>query len=635
MSRRRILWPPFKQARLAGDARNVPVTPTPAANPSLLGRQIPFITVVAVVAVLHLAQDFFLPLALAVLISFLLAPLIRRLERWGVGRVTSVIIATMMAFGAIGGVAYTITGQLIDLANTLPTYKSNLHAKIISLKSNGDSPWSKATNTLRELSAEFTKPDATPPSAGGAVTAKPVEPAEQPLPVEVVYTPGNAMETLKTFVAPVAGPLGMAAVVAVLVIFMLLEREDLRDRMIHLVGRGRLHVTTQAIDEAGGRVSRYLMAQLIVNVTYGIPIGLGLWFIGIPNAVLWGVLAAILRFVPYIGPWISATFPLALSLAVAPSWNAPLLTLGLFVVVELISNNVVEPWLYGSSTGLSPMAIIVAAIFWAWLWGTVGLLLATPITVCIAVLGKYIPSLSFLEILLGDKPPIAPSDRCYQRLLALDADEVSSLCEEYTTSHSLAAAFDDVLVPVLRLVDAEYRAGNLEEGLKKEMYRVIREIVADLGEQEVARIGATTPAPEEGAVQFLCLPASNESDELAELMLLQLLARGGLKPELVSSKALVGEMVEIANVRQPKIVCVSSVPPASVIPAQHLCRRLRERLGKESRITVGLWGETAAEHARRLDRFKRAQADEIFLTLASAANEILLQAGCGPVARAA
>lgn len=629
--------------------------PAPA---SAKGRGVPLITVVAVVAVLHLAQDFFLPLALAVLVSFLLAPLIRRFEKWGMGRVTSVIVATMLAFGSIGGVAYTIAGQIIDLANTLPTYQSNLHAKVLSLKSTKDGPWNRATKTLRELSAEFTKPD---PALGGEASAgshatgqaktPPLSTTETspvarstttgnavdtpPVPVEVVYTPGSAMETLKTFVAPIAAPLGVAAIVVVLVIFMLLEREDLRDRMIHLVGRGRLHVTTQAIDEAGGRVSRYLMAQLIVNVTYGIPIGFGLWLIGIPNAVLWGVLATILRFVPYIGPWIAASFPLILSLAVTPSWNAPLLTLALFLVVELISNNVVEPWLYGSSTGLSPMAIIVAAVFWTWLWGGVGLLLATPITVCIAVLGKYIPSLSFLEILLGDKPPIAPSDRCYQRLLALDGDEVSTLCEDYANRFSLGATYDDVLIPVLRMIDTEYRAGNLDESLKKEMHRVVREVVTDLGVMDAAKATSLPQPTVPPTASFLCLPASNEGDELAELMLLQLVARGGLRVEVVSSKLLVGEMVEQASEIQPKILCISSVPPGSIIPAQHLCRRLRERLGKETRLMVGLWSETPAEHARRLDRFKRAQADEIFLSLAAAANEILLQAGLVPIARAA
>ena len=281
--------------------------PTNASAPTASARMIPFLSVAAVVAALYFGQELFLPLALAVLISFLLAPLIQRLERWRLGRVPAVIVAVFLGFSVIGAVGYTIAGQLIELANGLPGYKTNLNAKIISLKTKGDSPWNKATSTLRDLSKEFTKadPSAAAPTAPVEKTAgKPVpgEVTDRPIPVEVVYTPGNALETLRSFAAPILGPLGVAAVVIVLVIFMLLEREDLRDRLIHLIGRGRIHVTTQALDEAGARVSRYLVAQCIVNVSYGIPIGVGLWFIGIPNAILWGLLATILRFVPYIGP---------------------------------------------------------------------------------------------------------------------------------------------------------------------------------------------------------------------------------------------------------------------------------------------------------------------------------------------
>jgi predicted PurR-regulated permease PerM len=599
------------------------------ANPtSLAGRSIPFLTVVGTVVVLYVAQDFFLPLALAILISFLLAPVIRRLERWRLGRVPSVIVATLLAFTVIGGIGYTIAGQIIDLAKTLPTYKSNLHAKIVSLKTPPDSPWSQATRTLRELSVEFTRPDHARPEE-----VVPVLTTTKPVPVEVVYTPINAWETLKTFAAPIAAPLGTAAIVVVLVIFMLLGREDLRDRMIHLVGRGRLHVTTQALDEAGERVSRYLVAQCFVNVTYGIPIGVGLWLIGIPNAVLWGLLAAILRFVPYIGPWIAAAFPLALSLAVAPSWNAPLLTLGLFLVVELISNNLVEPWLYGSSTGLSPMAVIVSAIFWAWLWGPLGLLLATPLTVCIVVVGKYIPSLSFLEVLLGDRPPIAQSDRLYQRLLALDSEEVASLCEDYTAEHSLAETFDDAIIPAIQLVEAEYREQQLDEAARKEIHRVLREIINNLGEDELAKAGTKPAAPPDDNVCVLLLPASSESDELGTLMLAQLLTLGGLRAELVSSKALAGEMIERAAELRPKLLCISAVPPGSVLASQHLCRRLSERLGKDTRMNIGLWNEAPDDHARRLERFQRARADQVFIKLAEAAREILLQAGSAPAGK--
>ncbi len=579
------------------------------------------VTVVAVVAALYFAQDFFLPLALAVLISFLLAPLIRRLERWRLGRVPSVIVAVSLAFSVIGGVGYVVAGQIIDLANALPHYEANLHAKIVSLKTSGDSPLNRATKTLRDLSAELTKTDAPT-----AAPAAPIEtPADRPVPVEVVYTPLSAVETIRAVVAPVAGPLGTAAIVIVFVIFMLLEREDLRDRFIHLVGRGRLHVTTQALDDAGARVSRYLVAQCVVNVTYGIPIGLGLWFIGIPNAVLWGMLATLLRFVPYIGAWIAAAFPLALSLAVSTTWTAPLLTLALFVVVELISNNVIEPWLYGSSTGLSSMAIIVSAVFWSWLWGGVGLLLATPLTVCIAVVGKYLPDFVFLDVLLGDKPPIAVSDRFFQRLLALDAEELSNLCDGYRAKSTLARTYDEVVIPALRLVDAEVRAGNVSEATRRELMGVLRDVLEDLGE-------AAPPGGESAGV--LCLPASNESDELCAFMLTQLLAMEGVKAEFVTSKALAGEMVEKGAELRPKLICISSLPPASVRSAHHLCGRLSERLGADTRIFVGLWNDALPDHTRHAERCKRAHAAAVFTTLEGAVREFLLQAGVQPATTA-
>ena len=582
------------------------------------------VTVVAVVAALYFARDFFLPLALAVLISFLLAPLIRRLERWRLGRVPSVIVAVSLAFSVIGGVGYVVAGQIIDLANELPQYEANLHAKIVSLKTSGDSPLNRATKTLRDLSAELTKTDA--PVAAPAAPAAPIEtPADRPVPVEVVYTPLSAVETIRSVVAPVAGPLGTAAIVIVFVIFMLLEREDLRDRFIHLVGRGRLHVTTQALDDAGARVSRYLVAQCVVNVTYGIPIGLGLWFIGIPNAVLWGLLATLLRFVPYIGAWIAAAFPLALSLAVSTTWTAPVLTLALFVVVELISNNVIEPWLYGSSTGLSSMAIIVSAVFWSWLWGGVGLLLATPLTVCIAVVGKYLPDFVFLDVLLGDKPPIAVSDRFFQRLLALDAEELSNLCDGYRAKNSLAKTYDEVVIPALRLVDAEVRAGNVSEATRRELMGVLRDVLEDLGE-------VAAPGGESAAV--LCLPASNESDELCAFMLTQLLSMEGVKAEFVTSKALAGEMVEKGAEMRPKLICISSLPPASVRSAHHLCGRLSERLGADTRIFVGLWNDALPDHTRHAERCKRAHAAAVFTTLEGAVREFLLQAGVQPATTA-
>jgi hypothetical protein len=425
--------------------------------------------------------------------------------------------------------------------------------------------------------------------------------------------------------------LGNAAVVIVFVIFMLIGREDLRDRVIHLIGRQRLYLTTQALDDAGARVSRYLLAQLIVNVTYGIPIALGLYFIGIPNAVLWGLLATILRFIPYVGPWIAAFFPIVLSLAVSASWNTPILTIGLFLVIELISNNVVEPWLYGSSTGLSPMAIIVSAVFWTWLWGALGLLLATPLTVCIAVLGKYIPALAFLDVLLGDKPPIAQSDRFYQRLLAHDEEEVFEIAEKHCEEVSLVSAYENVVLPAVCLAELDFKSGDLNEVTRREVFQLVRRLVLDLGEPY-----KPLPRGPEGDARVLCLPACSEADELVALMLGQLLERSGVPAEVLSFKALTSEMAAQAEQSSATIFCVSTVPPTSVVAASYLCRRLRLKM-PDARVSVGVWHEVESELERRRERFSRVQADDVFFSLEKAATELGLLAGLGvpPVPAAA
>lgn len=575
-------------------------------------RRISLITAVVLVAALFLARDFFIPLVLAILISFLLAPVVRRFEKWHMGRIGSVIVACVLAFSVIGAVGYVVAGQLIDLANRLPEYKTNLRAKVVVLKPGGDGPLVRAKKTIDEITEEIKEPKdgaATPVAKRAATTPAPVA-------VEVVDRAGNAFELLRDFLVSLLAPLGVAAVVAVFVVFMLLEREDLRDRFIHLIGQGRLHLTTQALDDAGRRVSRYLLAQFVVNVSYGLPIGLGLHFIGVPNAILWGILATILRYIPYIGAWIAASFPVVLSLAISPGWVIPMLTIGLFILMEIVSNNVVEPWLYGASTGLSPMAVIVSAVFWTWLWGVVGLLLATPLTVCLAVLGKYIPSLSFLDVLLGKNPPIVPSDRLYQRLLALDEEEAVEIVEQQIEVQSLAHAFNRVLLPAIALAESDCRAEVLDEAKLREMFQLVRRLLAGLDEN-----GDVPAAP-----QVVCLPASSEADELIALMLAHLLRQRGVAARTISSKSLASEMVEqVEDCRAPVLV-ISALPPASVMPATYLTKRLRARVNF-ARIVIGLWQPAEREAVRRTERLKRAQADEVFTQLDKAAAEIALLAG--------
>lgn len=603
---------------------------------------------VLVVTVLYVARDFFIPIALAILISFLLAPLIKKIERLKIGRIASVLLVTLFAFSVIGGLGYIVGVQVIDLAEKLPNYKSNLRAKMAVVRGSKDSALSKATTTLEEVTKEIDEEEAKPDPNADPTPSPLVNSADadrdldadteekkkvEPVTVQVVDQTGSAVETLKGYLGPVVAPLGVAAIVIVFVIFILLQLEDLRDRVIHLIGRGHLRITTQAIDEAGKRVSRYLLAQLIVNVTYGIPVGVGLYFIGIPNAVLWGLLATVLRFIPYIGPWLAASFPIFLSLAVSPGWTLPLLTIGLFLILEIISNNVVEPWLYGSSTGLSPVAIIASAAFWTWLWGPIGLLLATPLTVCLAVLGKYIPELSFIDVLLGDRPPIALSDRFYQRLLALDEEEICELADSYLEAHSLGETFEELIIPALRLAETDFRAGILSEDNRAQMHQIMDGVIKDLGEEETPKLRenatdqevAVDVPTEQKEPDIFLLPACNHADELAALMLARMLAQQGVAARVCASKLLTNEMVQQVTATSTRLLCVSVLPPSSVLPASLVCRRLRQAL-PDARITVGLW-EEAALNDRRRKRFEQSHADMVYTSLLVATRELESQAG--------
>ena len=584
---------------------------------SLTGPLLVLALFLSVVATLRYAQEFFLPLVLAGLLSFLLSPLVRRLERWRIGRVGAVLMTAALAFVMIGGLTYLVTSQFLDLARSLPKYRSNLIARVGSLKTNQNNPLRLAVQTISEVTAALNKPEDTTP----APTAENTRPTR----VEVVQTADSgSIQMLMGVLWPVVGPLANSFVVIVIVIFMLMAGTDLRDRLIHLVGRGRLRVTTQALDEVGQRISRYLRAQVMVNASFGIAIGTGLYFIGIPNAVFWGLLGMVLRFLPYIGAWIAAALPLALAIAIFESWTQPLLTIGLFVIVELVVANVVEPWLYGASTEISPLAVVVSALFWTWLWGGVGLVLATPLTVCLAVAGKYLPGLAFLDLLMGDKPSIATGDRLYQRLLALNEEEASEIIEKHTREQSALSAFDDAVLPALRNIEADFRAGVLSDDARGEACQILRQIISDLP--------VPSPTPEAATMEtamILCIPASHEGDELAALMLAHVLAESGVAASVLSSKLLAGESVEQAVELAPPIVCISSLPPVSTIAARALCKRLRARL-PSARIVVGLWQPDDVEFTARRERLAKAGADETYPDLRRAAVGLAAFAACTP-----
>lgn len=568
---------------------------------AFLARGIAIIVALLLVAALYLGQDVLIPIVLAGLFCFVLSPIVNRLECWRLPRIPAAVLTCALAFAVVGALAYVVAGQVLDLAYQLPSYKENMRQKIAALQLPSEGPVGNLTRTFTELRAEAlkgAKPAAAVPNATGALDPQPA-PA---VPVEVVNDGGSFADLAQQLAAPVLGPIGTAAVVAVFVLFMLLKKEDLRNRVIHLAGRSRLSLTTRTLEEAGARVSRYLLMQLVVNVTYGIPIGVGLWFIGVPNALLWGVLTAIVRFLPYIGPWIGAFFPLALSLAVSTSWTMPLLVVALFIVVELLSNNVMEPWLYGSSTGLSPVAILVAAVFWTWLWGAVGLVLATPLTVCLAVLGKHVPALAFLDVLLGDQPAMPASDRYYQRLLARDEAEAAKVLAEYEMATSRDRALGDLLALAVLSGEADHESGALDDAGYTFLLATVRKHAVH--EQFVQAPGADAATPPD----VLIIPAEDEGDEVVGVILGELLG-AKVRTRVLAHQTLTNEKAAAASESGAPVICISDTALADAPRARFLGRLLRKR-DITAFVFTGLWSLSDEESnlTALAERFSADQA---------------------------
>ena len=462
------------------------------------------------------------------------------------------ILVVLLMFMVVLGFGTLVASQLVDLAQNLPNYEQNIRAKIQSVRGategGGGGVIDQASQMLKDLSKELDQ--ATAPTAPGAVQRA----GEQgrvdvlkPIPVEVHEPRPSPWNEIQTYLGPLVGPIGTAGMVLVFVIFMLLEREDLRDRLIRLVGAHDLHRTTEAMDEAGARVSRYLLMQLIINITYGIPVAIGLWLIGVPNPILWGVLATVLRFIPYVGPVISSLFPIILSFAVSPGWTDPLLTIGLFMVLELFSNNVLEPWLYGSSTGLSPVAIIAAAVFWITLWGPVGVLLATPLTVCMVVIGRHVPQLQFLHVMFGNDPVLPTETRFYQRLLARDPEEAAELAEQSFPDKPLPHIYDRVVLPALHLAEADRQRDALADEVQATIAEGVDTVIEALDDYEDPEPEAETET--EGASEgveaapavaepmhgrVLSVAGRNELDRASAALLAHLLERRGIKAEILA-----------------------------------------------------------------------------------------------------
>jgi predicted PurR-regulated permease PerM len=583
-------------------------------------------TLILIIACLYWAKVVLIPIALAVLLTFLLNPVVSALHSRGLPRVPAVLVVVVLVFSGVGGIAWTVTRQLGILAYELPRYQENLKNKISDLRELGKSGVIKRVlTTINEITDELQR-DPLPPSEpqdGAKLKAAPNEEPEKPVAV-VVQTPSVLWQ-----LPSVLESLATAGLVIVLVIFMLIRYADLRARILYLAGYHRLTIATKALDEAGHRISRYLLMQSIINGSFGMAAGLGLFLIGVPYAILWGLLAAVLRFIPYVGPTIAAVLPSALSLAAFPGWGPPLLVIGLILFLELASNMIMEPLLYGQSAGVSEVALLVAVAFWTWLWGAVGLILATPMTVCIGVLGKYIPQIEFIGVLLGDEPVMEFPTNYYQRLVAKDQDEAAALVEEYLETHPLETLYDDVLIPALKAAKRDRQLGTLTDEDVHFIIQATRAIVEDLSMRQpqpvtsaaptltlpTRELSATTPP-----LQILGCPAYDAADELALLMLQQLLDPSRYRTAIISAEMLTGEVLSIVERQHIRLICVAALPPGALAPVRYLCKRLRARF-PDCRIVVGLWGAGEESDNPRV-RFRDLGADEVGTTLLETQNQI-------------
>jgi predicted PurR-regulated permease PerM len=592
---------------------------------------------VIIVATLYFGREIFVPVALAILLSFVLAPVVNLLQRIRILRSIAVVAVVMLAFAAIFGLGGLMANQLNQLAGDLPRYQSTMREKIQSFRgaTAGSGTLERAAGMLQDLSRELDKP-----KDGAAPLVRPASPGApvQPVPVEVRQPDPGALESLRSVISPLIHPLATTGIIVIFVIFILLQREDLRNRFIRLAGSHDLQRTTAALNDAASRLSRLFLIQLVVNSAFGLTIGVGLWLVGVPSAVLWGILAGVLRFVPYIGAFIAAAFPLALAAAVDPGWSMLLWTLALFLVIEPIVGHVVEPMVYGHSTGLSPVAVVVSATFWTALWGPIGLVLATPLTVCLVVLGRHVERLEFLDVMFGDRPALSPPEIFYQRMLARDPTEAAEQAEQFLKERPLSAYYDEIALKGLRLAQADATRGVLDEARQTEICDAVRELVGDLAEDgDVAskngEVVATATANAETAAAVdavpeaaslpgipvlpaddlrpewrgeravLCTAGRTPLDEAAATMFAQLVAAHGVPARVEGAEALSTANIFRLDGLGVALVCLSYLDASSPAHMRYSVRRLRRKL-PHATIMLGCW--SADTDAAALEQLREA-----------------------------
>lgn len=577
-------------------------------------------TGVITVAALYFGREIFVPLAVAVLLSFALGPLVVLLRRLHVGRVPSVVVVVVAATLVVAGIASVVGSQLALLAEKLPQYQSNIIEKVHSVRSAtvGQGIVGKVPDLLERLRNEVARPapqkpkPAPQPAPADRGEAKP---PPTPVPVEIHQPEPTTFEIIRTIVGPLLRPLAETGIVVVFVVFFLLQREDLRDRFIRLAGARDLQRTTQALDDAAHRLGRYLLAQAGLNALFGLLTGAGLWLIGVPNPVLWGILGMLLRFVPYIGPVMAAIFPVALAIAVAPGWSKPLWTVALYAVIEPLMGQAVEPFVYGRSTGLSAVAVVVAAAFWTWLWGPIGLFLSTPLTLCLVVLGRHVEQLEFLKIMFGDEPTLSREEHFYQRMLAEDPDEAAHHAEIFLKEKPLAEYYDTIAVGGLALAQIDVNRGALDPEWRQRIRDAVLEVVDDLADHAEAPDGA-----DRGGGTTLCIAGRGALDEAVAAMLAQVVAERGLQGRVVPNDAVAVATIRSLDVSNVRAVCLSYLEHGGFSSACFLVRRLR-RVLPHVPIIVGFW-RLRPEYAQTPEVLEATGADLVVTSLRQAADRI-------------
>jgi predicted PurR-regulated permease PerM len=575
------------------------------------GKLIQLAYLVLILCAFTWAKEFLLPIVLAILISFLLAPVVSRLERWGFHPVLAVLGVATIAFALIGGLCATMSLQSLDLVNSIPKYRDNIHAKWAAIQKGPSGPLNLALRNIGALTDDLSK--VTAPAGGGEKL--------QPTKVQIVSSADSALELVKNSVAPILGPAAELAVIVVLVVFILLERKRFRDRFLRLIGHSRLATTTLAVDEAGSRISSFLFGQLVVNGAYAVVVAIGLTLIGIPNALLWAVLTLVLRFLPYVGLWMSAFFPLVLSIAISTTWREPILTLGLYCFLEVFTNNVVEPIVLGGSAGMSPLAVIVSALFWTWLWGPIGLLLATPLTASLVALGRYFPAFHVFSVLLAADPPTPLETKLIRFLTESRLSEAKALIHDQGGELTVEIA-EEILMPAIRAVENDLFPGPRIHQTKSRIYEQMRELIEEL----------TIPTPSNKSLLenpdklperpgIVIVPYLGEGDEVVGRILARLLEAEAISADLLSWRTLRAEKVKRLKELDAKQVVLSAIETRSAITVGKMAHSIQQLI-PGALIFVGLWSLPQEGAARSVRKVKDSSGSIVYTNLSEAVRGI-------------